>query len=65
MKKFKRDGLKNNFLQIFSFGLMLESNSRNTNWIVDPFTQEKSRVEHMAKLTQNPSQFGEYFVIFL
>ena len=44
---------------------MLESNSRNTNWIVDPFTQEKSRVEHMAKLTQNPSQFGEYFVIFL
>ena len=64
MKKFKKDGLKNNFLQIFSFGLMLESNSRNTNWIVDPFTQEKSRVEHISTHL-NTSQFGEYFVIFL
>ena len=42
------DGL---FLETFyskTHKLILKSNSRNTNWIVDPFTQIKS-AEHVTK----------------
>ena len=45
--------LSKNFIQNYRF--ILKSNSRNTNWVVDPFTQVKA-AEDIKCQRQNPSQ---------